>query len=285
METDAIVNAANSGLSMGGGVCGAIFKAAGADKMAEACRRIGRCPAGEAVITDGFALRAKKVIHAVGPVYRGGTEGEPRILRGCYLGALALAKRSGLESIAFPLISAGIYGYPRGAALETAIGAIRDFFYESAETGRSAMRVFLVFMGETADLADPELPPRPSPAAFEAMAAAEAEAEAPEPLAPALERLRPCAIAQGRAAMLSNIEFGRMSALLQGAEFSMTEVLSLALGQGWGPGPAAAALKARSMDPARLPGWPVVAHYLAKGGADVFMANRSLFALGHPTLP
>ena len=109
---DAIVNAANDGLQAGGGVCGAIFKAAGYTKLQNACNAIGHCPTGSAVITDGFQSKAKYIIHAVGPRYKDGKHGEDKLLRGAYQKSLQLAVQNGCHSIAFPLISAGIFGYP-----------------------------------------------------------------------------------------------------------------------------------------------------------------------------
>ena len=127
LATDAIVNAANEGLWAGGGVCGAIFRAAGHDRLQEACNKIGHCDTGSAVITPGFRLKAKYVIHAVGPVWRGGNDHEPELLYGAYDKALELAKENSCASIGFPLISAGIFGYPLEKAWEVAIKACRDF--------------------------------------------------------------------------------------------------------------------------------------------------------------
>ncbi|MDO5549318.1 MAG: macro domain-containing protein [Eubacteriales bacterium] len=127
MPTDAIVNAANSQLMPGGGVCGAIFAAANYDKLNRACRKIGRCPVGQAVITKSFGLPAKYVIHAVGPIWHGGHQNEPELLRSCYIQSLHLAKQHGCRSISFPLISSGIYGYPKEEALRIATDAIREF--------------------------------------------------------------------------------------------------------------------------------------------------------------
>lgn len=127
METEAIVNAANSALKMGGGVCGAIFMAAGHRKLQAACDAIGRCDTGNAVITDGFNLKARYIIHTVGPVWHGGHGGESVQLRSAYRNSLELADAYHIKSIAFPLISSGIYGYPKDQALAVASGAIRDF--------------------------------------------------------------------------------------------------------------------------------------------------------------
>ena len=125
LDVDAIVNAANSALAPGGGVCGAIHRAAG-PKLAEDCARIGQCPTGEARITGGFRLPARHVIHAVGPVWRGGGEGEDAELAGCYRSSLALAEENGLRSIAFPAISTGIYGFPPDRAARIAVKVVCD---------------------------------------------------------------------------------------------------------------------------------------------------------------
>ncbi len=128
VKADAIVNAANENLWEGGGVCGAIFAEAGSEALAAECGRIGHCDTGSAVITSACGLKnAKYIVHAVGPVWRGGLYGEERQLRSCYAKALELAAEHGCESIAFPLISAGIYGYPREAAFDVAVSAIREF--------------------------------------------------------------------------------------------------------------------------------------------------------------
>jgi len=124
MDVDVIVNAANIDLRAGGGVCGAIFAAAGAGKLQKACDRLAPVNTGDAVITKGFSLPAKYVIHAVGPVYKDGKSSEESQLRACYENALNLAKKFGCKSIAFPLISSGVYGYPKDEALAVATGTI-----------------------------------------------------------------------------------------------------------------------------------------------------------------
>jgi O-acetyl-ADP-ribose deacetylase len=128
-ETEAIVNAANSRLAGGGGVDGAIHRAGGPTIMEE-CRKIGHCPTGQAVITTGGNLKARYVIHTVGPVYQGGVRGEEYLLAGAYRECLKLARKKGLRSVAFPSLSTGAYGYPldeaAGIALKTVVGYIKE---------------------------------------------------------------------------------------------------------------------------------------------------------------
>jgi O-acetyl-ADP-ribose deacetylase (regulator of RNase III) len=124
--TDAIVNAANSGLRGGGGVDGAIHSVGGPEIMAE-CRKIGGCPTGGAVLTTGGKLKAKYVIHAVGPVYRGGTKGEEELLAGAYRTSLEIASKENISSIAFPSISTGAYGYPIREASRVALKTVIDY--------------------------------------------------------------------------------------------------------------------------------------------------------------
>ena len=133
LKTDAIVNAANQYLQAGGGVCGAIFMAAGVNDLQAACDKIGHCDTGNAVITPGFRLAAKYVIHAVGPKWHGGDYNEPELLYGAYINSLKRAMEAGCHSIGFPLISAGIFHYPVQGAWEQAIKACCDFSDENPD--------------------------------------------------------------------------------------------------------------------------------------------------------
>lgn len=146
-DVDAIVNAANEDLAEGGGVCGAIFAAAGSRELTAACRPLAPCPTGEARLTPGFRLRARHIIHAVGPVYnQRDPEGSARLLASAYRSSLALAARHNLASVAFPSISTGIFGYPVAEAAPVALAAVRD----ALSGGSSVTLVRFVLWGDRA---------------------------------------------------------------------------------------------------------------------------------------
>jgi O-acetyl-ADP-ribose deacetylase len=140
---DAIVNAANSGLARGGGVCGAIFAAAGPE-LDGACAELGGCPTGDAKATPGFRLPARWIIHAVGPVWHGGDAGEPDLLASAYRRSLEVADEIGARSVAFPAISTGVYGYPPAEAAGVAVRTVRAV----ADAGTGVERVLLVAFDE-----------------------------------------------------------------------------------------------------------------------------------------
>lgn len=155
LQVDAIVNAANTQLAPGGGVCGAIHRAAGPE-LAVACARLAPCPTGEARITPGFGLPARFVIHAVGPVWHGGAHGESELLASAYRASFAHARAKELASIAFPAISTGIYGYPLAAATAIAVGTARA---EMANPGSLKDVLFACFSQDALNAYAAELRP------------------------------------------------------------------------------------------------------------------------------
>jgi O-acetyl-ADP-ribose deacetylase (regulator of RNase III) len=148
LQVDAIVNAANESLLGGGGVDGAIHRAAGPELLAE-CRKLGGCPTGQARLTGGYRLAARHVIHAVGPIYDGGGYQEAKLLCSCYRESLRLASEAGLASIAFPCISTGVYGYPKAEACEIAASTVVEWLAKNEMPRRL---IFCCFDAEDAEL-------------------------------------------------------------------------------------------------------------------------------------
>ena len=152
LDVDAIVNAANSRLLEGGGVCGAIFHDAGSVELTKACSEIGGCETGDAVITPGFNLQTKYIIHAVGPIWNGGGSNEAELLYSAYKKSLILAKENKCHSIGFPVISSGIYGYPKDEAWKIAIQACNDFINENSDY--SINIIFAVLSDESKEIGE-----------------------------------------------------------------------------------------------------------------------------------
>lgn len=146
--TDAIVNAANERLLAGGGVCGAIFAKAGASELQAACNELGGCPTGEARLTPGFGIPVNGIIHAVGPIYRDGSQGEAALLASAWRAALELADEHGFRSIAFPSISTGIYGYPLPGAARVVGTTLADYVANRTSAGASLELIRVVVRGD-----------------------------------------------------------------------------------------------------------------------------------------
>lgn len=144
LPVDAIVNAANRQLAGGGGVDGAIHRAAGYEQLQAACRKLGGCEPGDAKITPGFNLPARHIIHTVGPVYRGGAHGEAQLLASCYRRSLEVAVQNDCKTVAFPAISTGVYGYPFAEATEIAFKTTGDFLQQDESIGK----VIFIFFGQ-----------------------------------------------------------------------------------------------------------------------------------------
>lgn len=268
VRTEAIVNAANTRLAEGGGVCGAIFRAAGESLMSDACRALAPVATGEAVITPGFALPARAVIHAVGPIHDPrDPAGSARLLSRAYASSLALAKKEGMKSLAFPLISSGIYGYPLAEAFTIARKAIRTVL------STTDMEVFLVFLDRDMLVLAPD-DDTPAPHARSSLREGES-------LAQYITRTVPDGRTLYRAANLS-VDVSR--ALDEGREPEKGVICSLILALGLSPAEATRALLSSrlSLD-ARSPREAILAEALARS-MDIDVVNALLWKKGLPAL-
>ncbi|MDR1166321.1 MAG: macro domain-containing protein [Deltaproteobacteria bacterium] len=291
LKVDAVANAANGALAPGGGVCGAIFRGAG-PKLIKACARLSPLPTGKAAITYGYDLPATYVIHAVGPVWRGGASGESADLRGAYAAALELAVDHDCRSVAFPLISAGIYGYPKDLAFHEAVAAIGAFL----RAAREIDVILSVFPKAPLGLT-PEL--KKEIAAFGETAAASLRANGPAPLDGAPPKsFKEILIGHARARDLAPEALARRANLLESAVRETLEseegspppakerLISLCLGLELNLRESLALLAAAGY----LWDWGrtrerIVAYFLANGPRDVFGADEALYASGEEFLP
>jgi O-acetyl-ADP-ribose deacetylase (regulator of RNase III)/transcriptional regulator with XRE-family HTH domain len=291
LKVDAVVNAANEGLFPGGGVCGAIFRGAGSLLETE-CRKIGGCPTGEAVITFGYKLPAKYVIHAVGPIWRGGGFGERELLSGAYEKSLDLALSHDCETIAFPLISSGIYGYPKDMALHEAITTIGGFLLRNREISvflsvypnkiglpddlRGELKRFLIDGGKSSVFST-RVPPdktNPSPNFKDSL----------------LNLMRVKNLSQEELGKRANLkEIVLKTILSEERALSPTPskkiLLSLCLGLGLDPLETTAFLSLGGYvpDPSDMTDL-ITVFFLEKNITDVFLVSEALYAFGEPIL-
>jgi O-acetyl-ADP-ribose deacetylase (regulator of RNase III)/transcriptional regulator with XRE-family HTH domain len=274
MDVDAIVNAANSGLRMGGGVCGAIFSAAGPSELQKECETIGFCQTGQAVITKGYALRARHIIHTVGPVWYGGQKGEKAHLQGCYRNSLKLAAANGCKSVAFPLISSGIFGYPKDLALKEAMETIAEYLREHDE-----MEVFLVLFGSFKEFAPKKLQEIP-------FVLEEKKTGWPPFKVILLELIEAKKLETEVLASSSNLTRAALKDILSGniPNPPTNTVLALSIALGLKPSKALELLAASENSIEEDLSWKVVANFLENGPVDIHQVNLALFALECPPL-
>jgi O-acetyl-ADP-ribose deacetylase (regulator of RNase III)/transcriptional regulator with XRE-family HTH domain len=272
MEVDAIVNAANNALRMGGGVCGAIFSAAGSDDLQKECNSIGRCDTGKAVITKGYALKARYIIHTVGPVWYGGQKGERELLRSCYQSSLELAVSRDCKSVSFPLISAGIFGYPRELAIKEARESTAAFLAQHDE-----LEVFLVLFGSFSELA----PKHMRPVAVSIPEEKKIWPSFDQILAGLIKNK---GISVEQAASRSNLTAAAVRELLSGQAPKADTILALSVGLELKPSEALFLLHSTDNEIETDLRWTIIANFLERGPADIHQVNLGLFVMGLPGL-
>jgi O-acetyl-ADP-ribose deacetylase (regulator of RNase III) len=291
LKVDAVVNAANEELAPGGGVCGAIFSGAGSLLKTE-CEKIGHCPTGEAVITYGYKLKARYVIHAVGPIWTGGKNREAALLSGAYTNALNLVQSHDCSSVAFPLISSGIYGYPKDLAFHEAVTAIGAFLTKNPEID-VYLSVFHKDIGLTPDLKaeiEAHLATPPDPEVF-------SEKDPPENFVPTATfketvqtfmRVRDFDVSE--LARRANLKEALVSITVKGEdeiymEPSKRTVLSMALALGLDPGQIGSLLAEARLrfDPSGVTD-RIVVYFAKKNVSDVYLVSEALYAFGEKFL-
>jgi O-acetyl-ADP-ribose deacetylase (regulator of RNase III) len=279
MDVGAVVNAANNQLAMGGGVCGAIFRAAGASELSLECQALGGCKTGEAVITSGYNLPAKNIIHTVGPVWYGGNSGEKDLLTSSYKNSLKLAKQRNLDSIAFPLLSAGIFGYPRQQAAEVAVNAIGDYLAEDPD-----MAVYLIILGSKGEFMDDEL--LANIYKIEDLNSTESSAPFVGELGAQIASLMVLkGVKQNDLAARSNLTNHELGNILYGAQTNLPTLLSIGIGLDLNQDELGSLLSSLGPWPSADKRLQVAAFFLEKGLSNIHRINLNNFALDFDTLP
>jgi O-acetyl-ADP-ribose deacetylase (regulator of RNase III) len=279
MEVGAVVNAANNQLAMGGGVCGAIFRAAGASELSMECQALGGCKTGEAVITGAYNLPAKKIIHTVGPVWYGGNSGERRQLTSSYKSSLNLAKQNGLDSIAFPLLSAGIFGYPRQQAAEVAVEAIGEYLAEDPD-----MVVYLIILGSKGEFVDASL--LSNIYKIESLNYGEDRSPFDEQLGTQIANMMVNkGLKQSELAAKSNLKNVELRNILYGIEPNHPTLLAIGIGLELGQDDMGSLLAYQGPWSASDKRLQLANFFLEKGQSDIHRINLNNFALDFDTLP
>jgi O-acetyl-ADP-ribose deacetylase (regulator of RNase III) len=279
MDVGAVVNAANTQLAMGGGVCGAIFRAAGASELSQECQAIGVCKTGEAVITGAYKLPAKKIIHTVGPVWYGGKSREPEQLASSYRSSLRLARQNDLDSVAFPLLSAGIFGYPRNLAAEVAVEAIGNYLTEDPD-----MLAYLIILGPKGEFVDNDL--LANIYKIDALDHGPDEKPFDEQLGTQIANMMTAkGVKQSELAARSNLRNVELRNILYGAEADQPTLLSIAIGLELGKDDMASLLAYKGQWPAGDKRLQLATFFMENGKGDIHKINLNNFALDFESLP